>query len=722
MKVLFIGIFAIMLISNSKAQNIGIGTIIPSAKLTVKSPGNNDGFILERNATTAKLIRMYELNADGCIEVRSANDVIISSLSGFSGSPSYFMSNVGIGTTTPDNSAILELKNTGKGFLMPRMTTVQRNLIASPAVGLQIFNLDDQCQDLFDGVNWIKNCGLKVTGVATDPYHSTSNSWVQKANFGGTGRRYAVGFSIGNKGYIGTGEDGTKKKDFWEYDPAGNTWTQKADFGGSGRTSAVGFSIGSKGYIGTGIDGTFQKDFWEYDPAGNSWTQKADFGGTARSGAVGFSIGSKGYIGTGGDNFPLINDFWEYDPSNNAWTQKANFGGPGRTNAVGFSIGSKGYIGTGWDIGGSHFYRDFWEYNPIGNVWTQKANYPDNIEYAVGFSIGSNGYIGIGTKFNDNFYKYDPSNNAWTLKANFGGSGYRLAVGFSIGNKGYIGTGDVLVGPYTNEFWEYMDDNINGAIYSSNAIASNNAISNGSWTLNNNTIYNANAGFVGIGTSSPSAKLTIKSTGNTDAVVLERSGTTAKLVRLYEQDADGYLEVRSGGDAIVSKLSGYAASPTYFLSNVGIGTTNPTQKLSVTGNICYTGSIGACSDKRYKKDIVPLTNSLNKVLQMNGVNYNWKVNEFPDKQFTENKQVGFIAQEIEKLYPELVITGSDGYKSVDYSKLTPILVEAIKELKATIDKQNAETEAHNKKADEKIKMLEEKINSLLNVQVSANNK
>ena len=43
-------------------------------------------------------------------------------------------------------------------------------------------------------------------------------------------------------------------KDFWEYDPAANTWTQKADFVGVARISAVGFSIGSKGYIGTGYD------------------------------------------------------------------------------------------------------------------------------------------------------------------------------------------------------------------------------------------------------------------------------------------------------------------------------------------------------------------------------------------------------------------------------------------------------------------------------------
>src|SRR5271157_3785708 len=91
-----------------------------------------------------------------------------------------------------------------------------------------------------------------------------------------------------------------------------------ADFGGAARDSAVGFSIGSKGYIGTGYDGTTEyKDFWEYDPTANTWTRKADFAGAARDSAVGFAIGSigKGYIGTGYDGSSDYKDFWEYDPS-----------------------------------------------------------------------------------------------------------------------------------------------------------------------------------------------------------------------------------------------------------------------------------------------------------------------------------------------------------------------------------------------------------------------
>jgi N-acetylneuraminic acid mutarotase len=77
-------------------------------------------------------------------------------------------------------------------------------------------------------------------------------------------------------------------------------WTQKADFAGGNRIFAIGFSIGNKGYIGTGGDGySFYKDFWEYNPAVNSWTKKADVPYGIRIGAIGFSIGTKGYIGAG---------------------------------------------------------------------------------------------------------------------------------------------------------------------------------------------------------------------------------------------------------------------------------------------------------------------------------------------------------------------------------------------------------------------------------------
>ena len=113
--------------------------------------------------------------------------------------------------------------------------------------------------------------------------------------------------------------------------------------------------------------------------------------------------------------------------------------------------------------------------------------------------------------------------------------------------------------------------------------------------------------------------------------------------------------------------------------NVGIGTAVPTQKLHVVGNICYTGAIAACSDFRYKTNINPIQNSLAKLMLLQGVNYYWKTSEYTNMDFSDRKQVGFIAQDLEKIFPEMVFTDDKGYKSIDYSRLTPVLVETIKE-------------------------------------------
>jgi N-acetylneuraminic acid mutarotase len=208
--------------------------------------------------------------------------------------------------------------------------------------------------------------------------------WQKKQSLGITanGRQYGVGFSIGNKGYFGTGIsiNDNFRNDFWEYDPATNAWTQKANFGGAPRGGAIGFNIGGKGYIGTGVIAPSQEgytnDFWECDPATNAWTRKADFGGLPTVQAVGFSIGNKGYVGTGFTINDFSNDFWEYDPATDAWTRKANFGGDPRYGAAGFSIGNKGYIGTGHNEKGnlSGNEKDFWEYDTTTDTWTQKAD------------------------------------------------------------------------------------------------------------------------------------------------------------------------------------------------------------------------------------------------------------------------------------------------------------------------------------------------------------
>lgn len=134
--------------------------------------------------------------------------------------------------------------------------------------------------------------------------------------------------------------------------------------------------------------------------------------------------------------------------------------------------------------------------------------------------------------------------------------------------------------------------------------------------------------------------------------------------------------------------------------NVGIGTGTPAYALQVVGavyasGVAYCNGIALCSDFRYKKNVTPLPNALNNILKLEGIHYFWKANEFPDKHFTTDKQIGFIAQEIEKIYPELITTDKEGYKLVDYARLTPVLVEALKEQQKIIDTQKKEIESLN---------------------------
>ena len=79
----------------------------------------------------------------------------------------------------------------------------------------------------------------------------------------------------------------------------------------------------------------------------------------------------------------------------------------------------------------------------------------------------------------------------------------------------------------------------------------------------------------------------------------------------------------------------------YNIGNVGIETTAPSQRLHVVGNGLFTGTVTAscgllvCSDIRYKKDITPLPKALTSIMKLQGRNFFWKTNEFPDKQFID---------------------------------------------------------------------------------------
>ena len=101
--------------------------------------------------------------------------------------------------------------------------------------------------------------------------------------------------------------------------------------------------------------------------------------------------------------------------------------------------------------------------------------------------------------------------------------------------------------------------------------------------------------------------------------------------------------------------------------------------LTVKGDIV---AYGVPSDKKLKENIKPIENSLDTVLNLKGVTFDWKKS---DGILDIKKDIGFIAQEVQEVIPELVRENEDGLLSMRYQGITPILVEAIKELKAEIE-------------------------------------
>jgi len=97
-------------------------------------------------------------------------------------------------------------------------------------------------------------------------------------------------------------------------------------------------------------------------------------------------------------------------------------------------------------------------------------------------------------------------------------------------------------------------------------------------------------------------------------------------------------------------------------------------KVNINGDLHASGNV-TTSDGRLKKDIKPLTHALDAILLLEGKTYSWK----EDTTFANKQDIGLVAQDVEKVFPELVMENGQGYKGIAYSKLTAVLIEAMKE-------------------------------------------
>jgi hypothetical protein len=197
-------------------------------------------------------------------------------------------------------------------------------------------------------------------------------------------------------------------------------------------------------------------------------------------------------------------------------------------------------------------------------------------------------------------------------------------------------------------------------------------------------------GRVGIGISNPSEKLDVN--GTIKGHNLEIGDT------VNGGNINGEIFIGGGTSANVGIHATNPEHPLHVRGNVRIE-----GNLTLTGNMTLNGRLNGtiASDSRLKKNVKPIKNSLQKLQQIEGVYFDWKDST---QMSQEGRQLGVIAQSVEAQFPELVVENGEGYKTVAYSQLSAVLIQAVNELKSKNDDLTSELG----RLSERLKTLEAK--------------
>lgn len=214
------------------------------------------------------------------------------------------------------------------------------------------------------------------------------------------------------------------------------------------------------------------------------------------------------------------------------------------------------------------------------------------------------------------------------------------------------------------------------------------------WVMESDTVSTSKN--VGIGTDSPVQILTLLEQGAANPVGITQGQVAGgSAMELTTSDADGDQATRllfhgaSDNTDVQFYRGGRGAEQLTMIiaganGNVGIGTGGaPSDKFQVgtigDGTIARANGWNLFSDRRWKKELFVIDDPIEKLNAISGYYYYWKEGK------DDSRQVGVIAQEIEKVLPEVVSTDKEGYKSVEYGKLSALLIEVVKEQQSEIN-------------------------------------
>ena len=578
----------------------------------------------------------------------------------------------GVAVTTANtmqSSAMLEVASTTKGFLPPRMTTAQRDAIASPAEGLTVYNTTTDGLETFSNGYWQTGAALRNVGRGTSGDYDT----IIQNSPGGIWWMDGPGST--------NGPTGTNSGTLVHLDPL---WNQ----GTSANKYAI--QLATNGNNGNKLFFRHQ-----YNGAWGSWVDLTSGGGGGSPAGNDGSIQLKS-----GSNFGA-------DAANLHWDDTNNRLG----------------IGTTAPRSPLHVYNPpntyslFASGQGVGtNAWTGTETIP------IASSQGMDGYTGValipdgwgntGTADSHTvLYLAGAQRNAAAVSSSiaFANWGYFTGTGTGAGGLGNAtAQGDAV------KFDISLRDN--GGEFDNMLLFRSRSASN----ANANVLSLLSNGNVGIGTMSPGAPLDVQGAGPSvrlaqflapnqgngllSQIVVGKDGTTnyaqGALTYTYNSTTPSSSYVSLGNSTVNSAMLNVMGN-----GNVGIGTTSPGYLLDVDGAM-RAATYLYTSDRRLKSDIETVS-GLEVVSKLHGVSFRWRS--------TGKPATGVIAQEVESVLPAAVSTDAEGMKSVDYLQLIGPMIEAIKDLKADNDnlrKELATANDNDRERDARIDELRVEIDSL----------